>query len=855
MKKKPTYEELEKRIEELERERQFEHDRFMSLLDTPDIDGSVSKLETFNDVAGREQAEEKHVVHVRFLENMERVNRVVRQATDVDQMISDVLQTTLEIFDSDRAWVVHPCDPGAASWCAPMERTKPEHTGVFALGEEIPMTPEIEAVFREALNKDDLITVDYRNPGAARENAERFSILSEMHMAVYPKTGKPWLFGVHQCAYYRDWSKEEKDLFREIGRRVGDALSSMIFLRDLRESEARFKAIFNANRDGYAIVMGDGEILDANPRMMEMLGYSKDELKSRGFWKITPGKWRAYEHDVLSSLLFERGHTDLYEKEYIRKDGSIFPIEVQAFILKKGEDLESTMIGGFVRDITERKRAEDALKKNVHELDERVKGLNCFFGLSALREKKGASLEDICQGTVELLSRSWQYPNITCARIILGEKEFKTGNFRETAWKQAAEILAPGKHNGVLEVCYLEERPECDEGPFLKEERGLIDAVAERLGKMIELKLSEEAVLKNERRFRDLIENSPTGIAIIREDNVVYRNSVYKNLVDASEDPSLSVSLENIHPDDVEMVARNYQALVSGEKKRVDMEYRFYPADKAGGGPDMKWAGCMASRIDFEGEDAILVNMTDATLAKELEHILRTQDKMSSLGRVAAGIAHEIRNPLSGVNIYLNTLRKISGGCENHEMINKIASQLQSASNKIESIIKRVMDFSRPSEPRFAPTDINQPVKDAFKLSSVALRKSGIHFTMDLSADLPKREADHHMIEQVVLNLLSNASEAMQHMDKDKQIHISSFPENGVICIKISDSGHGIPKEIRNNILEPFYTTKSGGSGIGLSICHRIITDHGGTLHISDAEQGGAEFTIRFPMDARKGEK
>lgn len=165
------------------------------------------------------------------------------------------------------------------------------------------------------------------------------------------------------------------------------------------------------------------------------------------------------------------------------------------------------------------------------------------------------------------------------------------------------------------------------------------------------------------------------------------------------------------------------------------------------------------------------------------------------------------------------------------------------------------MDFSRPGEPKFTLMDINQPIKEAVNLSSVTLRKSGIQVLTALSDDLPKCNADLHMIEQVILNLINNASEAMQNMDKDKKINISSFLQKGAICIRVCDSGPGVPEGIIKNIFDPFFTTKSSGSGIGLSICHRIITDHGGSLQISTAEPSGAEFIVRIPIDAQTGEK
>jgi len=527
---------------------------------------------------------------------------------------------------------------------------------------------------------------------------------------------------------------------------------------------------------------------------------------------------------------------DLFDMPFIHPDGSISKIAI-------------------FHDITEMKQTQKMLKKSIHDLGERSKELNCLLDLSNLVEKENVSIEDIYQGTIEILSQSLQYPDTTCVRIKMNGKEYRTENFKETAWKLVTDILAYGKPEGVLEICYLKEKPKGDDGPFLVEEKILIEAVAERLGKITERKRGEEAILKSEQQFRNLIQNSPTAITIIQKEKVVYKNPAQDRLSDALFDPSLSITLKNIHPDDVEMVKRSFQKLSSGGKKHIDMEFRFYHKTKTADRLDMKWVYGIASVIDYQGKESIMLYLIDVTVVKELDHILRLQDKMTSLGRVAAGIAHEIRNPLSGINIYLKTLDKIASQYDNHEKVTQILSQLQSASNKIESIIKRVMDFSRPSEPKFTLIDINQPIKEAVNLSAVTLRKSGIRFSMDISTDLPKCKADPYMIEHVILNLIDNASEAMQHMGKDKQITISSFLENGAINIRVCDSGPGVPEGIIKNIFDPFYTTKSSGSGIGLSICHRIITDHGWLLQLLTAEPRGAEFIIKIPLDEQKGEK
>ena len=116
-----------------------------------------------------------------------------------------------------------------------------------------------------------------------------------------------------------------------------------------------------------------------------------------------------------------------------------------------------------------------------HSLRERVKELNCLYGVAELIERHGSSIENILQGVADLLPGSWQYPEITCVRVVFEDKEYVTSNFRTSKWKQAADVMLAGKKVGMVEVYYLKKRRVLDEGPFLKEERLLIDAVAERI--------------------------------------------------------------------------------------------------------------------------------------------------------------------------------------------------------------------------------------------------------------------------------------------------------------------------------------------------------------------------------------
>jgi signal transduction histidine kinase len=145
-----------------------------------------------------------------------------------------------------------------------------------------------------------------------------------------------------------------------------------------------------------------------------------------------------------------------------------------------------------------------------HDLSERVKELNCLYGISRLFENGYSSLEEAMQAVVDLIPPAWQYPKDTCARIRLKNAEFKTANFRETKWKQSQNIAVNSKRFGMLEVCYLVEKPESDEGPFLKEERNLLRVIAERLGLIIERQIAEDnlqSLYVRERELRERLQS------------------------------------------------------------------------------------------------------------------------------------------------------------------------------------------------------------------------------------------------------------------------------------------------------------------------------------------------------------
>lgn len=371
-----------------------------------------------------------------------------------------------------------------------------------------------------------------------------------------------------------------------------------------------------------------------------------------------------------------------------------------------------------------------------------------------------------------------------------------------------------------------------------------------------DIKRVEDALRESEQQFRDLVENSLVGISIIQDNQFIYQNPTSKKLYRPSNNKSVFKYLQNVHPEDRERVEKAYLDIRSGALDTVEIEFRYYPSDKFENDTEIRWFQCRGTAFKYQRKDAVLLNVIDITKSKHLEHQLLIKNKMLSLGRVAAGIAHEIRNPLTGINTYLYTIQDLCEtdqlSAEDMEIIRQIITQIQVASNKIESVIKRVMDFSKPGAPKMVRTDINASLEEAIQLSVVTMRKNGIKIEKTLAANLPQCYADPHLIEQVVLNLITNAARAMEnHNGNPKLVEIKSSAQNNMLSIKVGDSGPGVPVEHREKIFDPFFTTKEDGSGIGLNIAQRIVADHNGSILLGSSRWGGAEFTIELPIERR----
>lgn len=187
------------------------------------------------------RGEQERKMHIHFLESLARIDRAIRTADNVKQMLWNVAEATRDIFNSDRVWLLYPCDPEAPNCRVPVEVTLPEYPGACDFKLDVPMKPGADEICRALLASDGPVAF---GPGGEmplyKEVTEQFGVQSQLIMGIYPKTGKPWMFGMHQCSHARVWTSEERQLFNEISRRIGDGLSSMIFPNNLRSSEECF---------------------------------------------------------------------------------------------------------------------------------------------------------------------------------------------------------------------------------------------------------------------------------------------------------------------------------------------------------------------------------------------------------------------------------------------------------------------------------------------------------------------------------------------------------------------------------------------------------------------------------------
>ena len=244
---------------------------------------------------------------------------------------------------------------------------------------------------------------------------------------------------------------------------------------------------------------------------------------------------------------------------------------------------------------------------------------------------------------------------------------------------------------------------------------------------------------------------------------------------------------------------------------------------------------------------AVLI-ATDLTEVKKTDEWMRRVDRLSSLGQLSAGVAHEIRNPLASINFNIQLLSK---RVPLDEKSRRIVENSLAGVDRIKGLVKGMLDFSRPAPPQLKKESIHRALEDAVALMDSQLAKHGIRVVMNLADEVPDIVFDNRQIQQVFVNMLLNAMQAMPEggtVTIETRVGGETKELSRYLSVYISDTGIGIPRENFSKIFDPFFTTKPEGTGLGLSIAHKILEQHGALMEIRSRIGQGTMFIVRFPI-------
>jgi len=643
----------------------------------------------------------------------------------------------------------------------------------------------------------------------------------------------------------KDIDKSKNQLIKEL-KELRHQIAEFERLKDkhkrvneiLRENRARYKAMFKNTMNGIAIynAVNDGadfSFVDVNPAVEKIENIKKEALIGKSVLEMFPG--------IKASGLFE-----VFRRVWATGKFEHHPVGIYKDARIEGwrenyvYKLPSGEIVAVYRDETERKRAEEALRKRTQDLGERVKELHCLYGIADLADRPDISTEEIIQGAVDLIPSGWQYPEIACARIVLGEKEFRSAQFEESIWKQTTEIIVHGNQIGTLAVHYLKEKSEEDEGPFLKEERSLINAISRRLQHIIEHREADEALFQ----LAAIVESSDDAIIGKTLNGIITSwNTGAETMYGYSAEEVLNRSVSILLPPDLpEEIGQIFKKIAQGES--VD-HYETVRVRKDGTCIDVSLT--VSPVRDKSGRIVGASSVArDISERKRMEEALRETDKLVTVGRLAAGVAHSIRNPLTSVKMRLFSMeRSVDLSANQREDLKVISEEIRTVNN----IVQSFLDFSRPPKLKMQRVSFSDLVDMALRLLEQRLDSYGVEVRVNRSRRLPEIWADPDQLKEALVNLLVNSCEAMGNggLIEIQEEEVAQERSGREVVIRITDDGPGIPESIQDKLFNPFFSTKEEGTGLGLSITVRIVEEHGGTLELRSREGDGATFVITLP--------
>jgi two-component system NtrC family sensor kinase len=248
------------------------------------------------------------------------------------------------------------------------------------------------------------------------------------------------------------------------------------------------------------------------------------------------------------------------------------------------------------------------------------------------------------------------------------------------------------------------------------------------------------------------------------------------------------------------------------------------------------------------GRGDMLMLILDVTEQVALQQNLIQSEKLSALGEIIAGVAHELNNPLTGIMGYSQVLLDSDLSEKNRSRMERVANEAE----RCRRVVQNLLSFARRHESEKAWRDLNEIVSETLALLQYQLRVDGIHVELDLEDGLPNVFMDAHQVQRVVLNLVNNAQQALAGcVGRDRKLTVATRRQGEFVAVAVKDNGPGIPRDKLSRVFDPFFTTKplGEGMGLGLSVSYGIVQDHGGRILVESTVNAGTLFTVLLPLE------
>ncbi|HEY82742.1 MAG TPA: PAS domain S-box protein [Dehalococcoidia bacterium] len=526
-----------------------------------------------------------------------------------------------------------------------------------------------------------------------------------------------------------------------------------------------------------------------------------------------------------------------------RKNGELFPSHVITTFLREGTKITHTI--SVIRDVTERKRMEEALRKSEQDYEILV---NSIEGIMWEADAQTFRFSFVSKQAERLLG----YP----PELWLAEPTF---------WK---DHIHPDDRDWAVDFCRQatkEKRPHEFEYRMVTADgrtvwlRDIVTVIVENdqpvklRGLMVDItkrKRMEEALRESEERYRALLElGTRVGEAVAMLQDTEKGTGIYTFVSDEwvritgySREELLGMSMADvIHPKYRGAAIERYKRRLQGETIPGLFELSIIRKD----GTEVP-IEVTSAFTTYRGKRANVVYIRDITERKKRQEQLLITDRLASIGELASGIAHELNNPLTGILGFSQLLLDKDVPEDVKEDLRVISRESQRAA----SIVKNFLSFARKHPAERKPVQINEVIEGVVKLRAYEQNVHNIEVATQLAPDLPLVLADSFQLQQVFLNIIINAEHFMTKAHGKGTITITTEQAEDVVRISLADDGPGISQENLGHLFDPFFTTKEEGkgTGLGLSICHGIIAEHGGRIYAESELGKGATFVIELPV-------